>query len=195
MAAILFPEFFVSQFAFAFLRFTMNNLPKSCDRISEIFMRYGIKSITMDDIARELGISKKTLYQHFDNKKDLVKKSTQFHIAGEQEDIEAISKSAENAIDEMVQISRYIKRKLAVLSPTTLFDFRKYYPESWQVFLDHKVKYIYNCIASNLERGIQEGLYREDLDVDVLAKIYVARLEIFADNEVFPFHKLSLIHI
>ena len=92
----------------------------------------------------------------------------------------------------MVQISRYIKRKLAVLSPTTLFDFRKYYPESWQVFLDHKVKYIYNCIASNLERGIQEGLYREDLDVDVLAKIYVARLEIFADNEVFPFHKYNV---
>ncbi|MGB4832777.1 MAG: TetR/AcrR family transcriptional regulator [Chitinophagales bacterium] len=159
---------------------------EKCERL---FMRYGIKSVTMDDVSRELGMSKKTLYQYFENKEELIHKVTQNHFTCQNKVIEHIIHHSKTAIDEMIGISNWMNTMSKNLNPSLVFDLKKYHPQSWQIFNDHRNTEVYNCIKHNLERGIQEGLYREELDTEVLARIYIARMEMLLDAEIFPYDK------
>ncbi len=150
-------------------------------------MRYGIKSVTMDDVARELGMSKKTLYQYFENKEELVHKVTTNHFACQNHMVEQVIRHSKTAIDEMFAIAAWMNAMSKNLNPALVYDLRKYHPESWQVFVDHRNNEVINSIKHNLRRGIGEGLYREDLDIEILSRIYVARMEMFIDNEIFPY--------
>ena len=149
-------------------------------------MKYGFKSVTMDDIARELGISKKTLYQFVDNKADLIQKVVCKFIDSEQETIDAIQKDSIDAIEEMLNIAKHIIQFLRKLTPTSIFDMQKYYKESWELVHELNNHHIYNVIKANLEKGIQQGYYREDLNPDIIAKIYVGKIPIITDEEIFP---------
>jgi len=151
-----------------------------------LFMKYGIKSITMDDLARQLGISKKTIYQYFENKKDLVNKVMVAHMEREMEDTGVIVQNADNAIDEMLKIARYVIAQLRKLSPTALYDIKKYYRKEWALFEQFNATYIFQCILTNLERGQKEGLYRTDLNKDIIAKLYVGKTNIVVDEDLFP---------
>ena len=152
-------------------------------------MRYGIKSVTMDDVSHELGISKKTLYQYFDNKDLLVRKVTANHFNCQKHDIDQIIAQSRTAIDELIGIANWMNRMSQHLNPSLLFDLRKYHPESWAVFHEHRNTHILNCILQNMHRGIREGLYRPDINVEVLSRIYIARVEMFLDNEIFPYDR------
>jgi len=154
-----------------------------------LFMRYGIKSITMDDLARQLGISKKTIYQYFENKKDLVLKMSLNHMEREKEATAIITTKAKNAIDEMLKIAKHVIRELRSLSPTALYDMKKYYREAWNVIEQFNQIYVYQCILKNLERGIEEGVYRKDMNLDIIAKLYVGKTSIIIDEELFPLNE------
>ena len=167
----------------------MSEEAKILEKCELLFMRYGIKSVTMDDVSRELGMSKKTLYQYFENKEELIHKVTQNHFTCQNKVIEHIIHHSKTAIDEMIGISNWMNTMSKNLNPSLVFDLKKYHPQSWQVFNDHRNTEVYNCIKHNLERGIQEGLYREELDTEVLARIYIARMEMFLDAEIFPYDK------
>ena len=143
----------------------------------------------MDDVSRELGMSKKTLYQYFENKEELIHKVTQNHFTCQNKVIEHIIHHSKTAIDEMIGISNWMNTMSKNLNPSLVFDLKKYHPQSWQIFNDHRNTEVYNCIKHNLEQGIQEGLYREELDTEVLARIYIARMEMFLDAEIFPYDK------
>lgn len=162
---------------------------KILQRCERLFMRYGIKSVTMDDVSRELGISKKTLYQFFENKEDLVHKITVNHFTCQTQTAELIFQHAKTAIDEMFGIAGWMNAMSKNINPSLLFDLKKYHPASWNVFIDHRNTEVYNRIKSNLERGIREELYRNDLDVEIISRIYIARVEMFIDNEIFPYDK------
>lgn len=151
-----------------------------------MFMRYGIKSITMDDISRKLGISKKTLYRFVDNKGDLINKIFEIEMAREKETVTKITAESEDAIDEILGIAKYVTQQLREYSPTIMYDLQKYYHESWLKIEDYHKEYVYGVLKANLERGIQEGLYRDDLNVDIIAKLYVGKTLIVVDEEVFP---------
>jgi AcrR family transcriptional regulator len=167
----------------------MNEETKLLDRCEKLFMRYGIKSVTMDDVCRELGISKKTLYQYVANKDALICKVTKNHFACENIEFERIIHQAKTAIDEMMGIAEWLNKLSKNLNPSLLFDMRKYHPDAWQLYIDHRNNEIYNCIKHNLERGMREGLYRNDLQVEVLTRVYIAKTEMFIDNDIFPYDK------
>ncbi len=168
---------------------------KILSRTLEIYMKYGIKSVTMDDVARELGISKKTLYQYFDNKKDLVFKTVQYYIDLECESIVNIKKASDSAIDEMFSICHFFSQFLRERNPSLMLDMQKYHPESWELFKNHKQTFAYQHVVDNINAGIKEGMYRRDFDIDIVAKLYISRIEAIIDNQLFPYNKYPLMHV
>lgn len=159
---------------------------KILERCVRLFMRYGVKSVTMDDVARELGISKKTLYLYFSNKNDLVNKVTEFHFVQENQAMCALSGQSKNAIDEMLNMSRWISTQMTGINPVLIYDLRKHHPEASQLFVSHRNTEIYQSIYNNIKRGIAEGLYREDLHVEIITRSYIGRMEVVIDPEIFP---------
>ena len=155
-------------------------------KAENLFLRYGIKSVSMDDIARELGISKKTLYQSVENKKDLLMQVMQAHIATELEAMTTIQAVAIDAIDEMLRVTQYVLPTLRQISPTVIYDLQKYYQEIWQMMESNHNEHIFNTIKANLERGMKEGVYREDINADIVAKLYVGKTMLVIDEDLFP---------
>lgn len=153
---------------------------------TDLFMKYGIRSVTMDDIARRFGISKKTVYQYVENKEDLLTKIVDSHIVEEKRSINAITKQSVNAIDEMVKIGRHINQQLREVSPTTLYDLQKYYRSIWNKMEKLEHEFIFEVIKKNLTRGIKEGLYRENIGVEIIAKLYVGKTSLIVDEDMFP---------
>lgn len=153
---------------------------------TDLFMKYGIRSVTMDDIARRFGISKKTVYQYVENKEDLLTKIVDSYIVEEKRAINAITKQSVNAIDEMVQIGRHINQQLREVSPTTLYDLQKYYRSIWNKMEQLEHEFIFEVIKKNLTRGIKEGLYRENIGVEIIAKLYVGKTSLIVDEDMFP---------
>ncbi|MEZ4980128.1 MAG: TetR/AcrR family transcriptional regulator [Saprospiraceae bacterium] len=152
----------------------------------KLFLRFGIKSVTMDYIAQNLGISKKTLYQIVDNKADLISKIVLNHVNKETQCINQISTEAENAISEMLNISRYNIQKLREISPVAVFEMQKYYRKSWEQIESLHREQIYKVIFENIEKGKKEGLYREEINSDIVAKLYVGKTFLLVDENVFP---------
>ena len=155
-------------------------------KAENLFLRYGIKSVSMDDIARELGISKKTLYQAVENKKDLLMQVIQAHVAAELEEMNTIQDEATDAIDEMLRVTQYVLPTLRQMSPTVIYDLQKYYQEVWQLIEGFHNENIFKMIKTNLERGISEGIYRDDFNADIVAKLYVGKTVLVIDEDLFP---------
>lgn len=155
-------------------------------------MRYGIKSITMDDIARDMGISKKTLYQYVENKTGLIEQIFEQHIEEEKKVIECIRQNAADAIDEILGIARYVVGKLRELSPTVAYDLQKYYCNTWKQMEALHQRHVYAIIKENLERGIRQGVYRSNLNPDIIAKLYVGKTSLVADEEMFPVREYNI---
>ena len=158
----------------------------------ELFLKLGIRSVTMDDIAQNLGISKKTLYQYVENKKELVEQVISDHIEKEKRVICKVEQQGGNAIDQLMGIADYIKEILPTVSNSTIYDLNKYYPDLLKKFNDFSMDYIYDCIKRNLLLGIQEGLYRKNQNVEILSRFYVVQAMSILDNKIFPHETISL---
>lgn len=149
-------------------------------------MRLGIRSVSMDDIARELGISKKTLYQMVSNKEVLVQMVLEDDTCRDLEVIEANRHDSADAIDEFLRNSRYFIREMRKVSPTAMHDLRKYYPEIFHTQVKNHQHEFHRGVADNLKRGMEEGLYRDDIDAEVIANLYVGMTMMVIDRGVFP---------
>lgn len=157
-----------------------------------LFMRYGIRSVTMDDIARELGISKKTLYQHVENKLDLIEQIFKHWSEVEQQDVLQISVEAGNAIEEIIQIARYMIERLRLLSPTVRYDLQKYYMSVHRKIEQVHEEQSLQLITSNIERGQEQGLYRPNIQPDVVAKLFMITATSVGNIEQFPLSQYDL---
>lgn len=150
-----------------------------------LFFKYGTRSVSMDDIAKEIGISKKTLYVHFKDKDELIMAGMLAHDVAEKEILKSFQRNATNAIDEMIQIAKYVERMLKQVSPTMIYDVQKYHRQAWEMMNKMHNEDIYKEIKTNIERGIKEGVYRTDFNIDIVAKIYVSTTIIATNADYF----------
>jgi len=160
-----------------------------------LFMKYGLRSISMDDIARHLSVSKKTLYQHFADKEDLITIVLTAHIEANRKQYEVITENSANAIDELAQISQCLRKDMAETNPSVLFDLQKYHPKAWEVWLDHKSKYIRESVVRNIKQGIEEGYYRPEVNAEVIAAIRIELISMGFDQSVFPQDTFNLAEV
>ncbi len=164
----------------------MNAEQQLIEQVMRLFMRYGIKSLTMDDIARQLGVSKKTIYKYVSDKNDLVRRAVETQSIEERASIQKICDSGLNAIDEIFEISKVVSEILSQVHPSVHYDLEKYHPEAWCVATKLRQDHVYKCVFGNLTKGKEDGLYREDLNCDVIARIYIAKMDVLFDGVVFP---------
>lgn len=160
-------------------------------KAKELFFKLGVRSITMDDLSRELGISKKTLYQYVENKSDLVNKTLLLHFNEEKQIICSAIEHADNAIDEITRIATESLKQFRKMHPSSIYDIKKYYPQAWQIIDQFKTEYIYSCIKNNIIKGKQQGLYREKLDEDVISRLYLNSIDYLVNPHYFPAMKYN----
>ncbi len=158
---------------------------------TELFLKYGVRNVTMDDLAQQLGVSKKTIYASFQNKREIVIAVANEFFRLEKERSEELSKQSQNAIDELFRIVSWSLNVLKKISPNLIFEIRKYYPEAWLVFDAFHRGYVLDKIKQNLEQGIMEGLYREGLHVEIVASLRVLQIEATLHSDFFPVSKFD----
>jgi len=150
-----------------------------------IFLRHGIKSVTMDDLARELGMSKKTIYNHFKDKDELVKSIVSTLIERNRTACESGRIKAENAIEALMNISEYSTRLFMEIHTSVFFDLQKYYPEAWSIIKQHRLAFVSNQITQNIIRGQEEGFYISELDPKIMSGIHLALISAMTDGDIF----------
>lgn len=161
----------------------------------ELFMRYGVRSVSMDEIAAHLGISKKTIYQYYSDKDALVEGVMEIEINRNEKECSMQQHACENAVHEVFIAVDMVQEMLTHMNPSLIFDLEKYHPKAFKKFNDHKNKFLYGIIKNNLERGITEELYREEINVDILARFRLASMFLIFNPELFPQNKHGLSQI
>ncbi len=154
--------------------------------VGKMYMKYGIRSVSMDDIAQHQGISKKTLYQHFEDKSDLVKQVTTALLKERLKAYDEIKDTAANAIEELYSISQLLRKHFSELNPSLVYDLQKYYPEAWALFGEYENEVAYKLVYANLQKGIKEGYFRKEINPAVLAKVRVEQIHLSFNEELFP---------
>jgi AcrR family transcriptional regulator len=163
--------------------------------ITEVLINFGVRSANMDDIAKHLKMSKKTLYKYFKDKSDIVQKVTYLHCSEETCKIKEILHESVNAIDEMIKISEFVQQMVKSINPAAVFDLKKYYPESFKNFEEHKSTAIKKAILENLKRGVEEGLYRDNINPEIVAMIYIQKVDAVWNPEVIETNKFSIAEV
>ncbi len=162
---------------------------KIIEGASQLFMKYGVRSITMDDIASQLAISKKTIYQFFKNKDELVTTISSAHMEMEKSEYSEIEDNTTNAIEEIIEVSNCFREHMHEVNPKLLFELKKYHPEAWSVYTKFKTEFVKGHIKRNIEKGIREGYYREELDPEIIALYRLEQVELIFDEQIYPKEK------
>lgn len=165
------------------------------DRATQVIMRYGIKSVTMDDLARELSISKKTLYALFGDKRKMIQTLVAEQIDADKSSCQIQITLAKNAIEEMFLVTSFISERLKNVNVTFFYDLRMSYPKAFKAMEDYKWGYIQETIILNLKRGVAEGIYREDLHPNIVARVYLTNVEMIFGGREFDNMNISVYEI
>jgi TetR/AcrR family transcriptional regulator, cholesterol catabolism regulator len=173
----------------------MDTKERIITKADELFFRYGVRAVTMDEIAQELGISKKTIYLHFEDKDSIVYDVALRSFECDKQEMITIHQNAKNPIDEVLASIEYLRKNFANMNPMILNDLRKYYPKVWNLYGEHKKFYMKEAVIRNMKEGIEQGLYRDDVNVDVLAKLRMEQVEMGFDPEIFPHNQYNAIDI
>ncbi|MBB6004242.1 TetR/AcrR family transcriptional regulator [Arcicella rosea] len=161
----------------------------------ELFFRYGVKSVTMDDIANELGISKKTIYLHFEDKDDIVYQLFLGEMVEDKCEWDDLYNTSSNVIERMVKSMELIKQAFSEVNPTTLFDIKKYHPRAWNIFQEHKQRFILENLKKDLVEGIEQGYFRSEIKIDILAKMRLEQIEMGFDPHIFSITQHTLVEV
>ncbi len=161
----------------------------------DLFMQYGLRSVSMDDIANGLGISKKTIYQYYADKEALVDAVVNAIIEHNRSCCEIDRKTADNAIHEIFLAMEFMMEIFRSMNASLLFDMQKYHPRAFQQFSKHKNDYLYGVIKDNLIRGVKEELYRPEIKVEVLTRFRVESVTMPFNPEFHTKVKSSLAEI
>ena len=164
-------------------------------RTFELYYKYAIKSVTMDDVARELGISKKTLYQHVTNKLELVEMVVRSEMEKAAQRHKNIQQMNLNAIEELFEVSKIMNEHLKKHNPALFYDLKKYYPKLYHEIKKNKREKTYESVLRNLKKGISEGLYRKEIKAEIIAKLYVSRLEQSYEESIFSLEEITSIEV
>ncbi|HZH65063.1 MAG TPA: TetR/AcrR family transcriptional regulator [Flavisolibacter sp.] len=164
-------------------------------RAHELFNKYGIRSVSMDDIAAQLGMSKKTLYQYFVDKEELVNAVISTVLDQNRHQCMADQRSAENPIHEFFLAFDMTQEMFAEMNPSILYDMEKYHPTAFKKFWEFKYTFLYGVIKANIEKGIEEELYRADIDTDVITRLRIESVMLPFNSDIFPNNRNQLVHI
>ncbi len=155
----------------------MTEMQHTAERIRiyahDLFMQYGLKNVSMDEIAKGLGISKKTIYQYYTDKDQLVEEVVKSVINENQQNCEFDRSRAKDAVHEVFLAIDRMMEMFHSMNPSLLYDMQKNYPAAFKIFLAHKNDYIYGVIKANIIRGIKVGLFRDDINIEVMTKYRV----------------------
>ena len=164
-------------------------------KANELFLRYGIRSVSMDDIAAELGMSKKTLYQYYADKEEIIHEVFDAVFAENRHYCSICKQEGENVIHEVFLSFDHVQEMLSQMNPALVFDMKKYHPAVFQKFHEFKYNFLYKMLKENLEKGVKEELYREDIDIEILVRFRLHSIMLSFEPEAFPGLKTPLIQI
>jgi len=159
---------------------------------TDLFLNYGFKSVTMDDIASALGVSKKTIYQHFDTKTKLVEATTLNLFESISHGIDCICALEKNPIEEVYSIKKFVMEHLKDEKSSPQYQLQKYYPNIFNTLKNKQFEVMQTCVTDNLNRGIKQGLYRDSINVEFIARIYFNSMLAIKDKDLFPLKKFSM---
>jgi len=165
------------------------------DTASELFLNLGFKSVTMDDLAEHMGISKKTIYAHFSNKTALVEACTIRLFNQIVHGIDCICNQDMNPIEEIYEVKKFALLNLKNEKASPQYQLKKYYPQISEMLLQKQFEVMQDCVLTNIRRGIEMGIYREDLNPEFVWRIYFAGVNSLKDDTLFPRHTFPMVHL
>jgi AcrR family transcriptional regulator len=165
------------------------------EQVRRLYHRYGIKSVTMDDVAKHLCISKKTLYEHFTDKEDLVSHVVLMDHSNRKKFFQEIKNRNLNAIEELFEVYRMINSMFRDYNSSMEYDIHKYYPDLYSRVKDIRRKGMYDTMYNNMNKGKKEGLYRKELNSKIIARLHVFRVENMFDNDIFTMEELVSVKV
>ena len=161
----------------------------------ELFNKYGIRSVTMDEIATQIGMSKKTIYQSFANKDELVDAIIEDHISKNKTRCEGDCGIADNAIHQIFLSMDMVQEMMGDVNPTIFNDLQKFHNNSFNKVNHFKDLYLYKIVYENIEWGIKDGLYRTDINIDVITKLRLASMFLPFNQDIFPLNKYNHVKV
>lgn len=173
----------------------MTHKEKIMSGAKELFSRYGIKNITMDEIAKQLGVSKKTIYQEFPDKDSLVHTLMTMDMEIHHKRFEEIYNKSENVVDEVFTIMKKMTEIFSNCNPVMYYDLEKYYPETWKLFSDFKLKFILKNVERTIEKGKKDGLVRQDINTKILSHLRIEEITMALSGQVFPHDKFNMLEV
>lgn len=165
---------------------------KIIEKSNELFLNFGFKSVTMDEIAKSMGVSKKTIYKYFSNKTELVDAVTSFTFDIICEGIDKICALKENPIDELFDIKQFVMSHLKDEKSSPQYQLQKYYPKIYLSLKHKQFEVMQDCVIENLKYGIELGIYRDNIDVEFISRIYFNGLIGIKDKDLFPLNNYSM---
>lgn len=159
---------------------------------SELFITYGFKSVTMDDIANNLGISKKTIYQHFDNKTKLVEATTMYMFDIISHGIDCICELNKNPIEELYSIKSFVMQHLKDEKSSPQYQLQKYYPKISATLKKKQFEVMQDCVTENLIKGVEQGIFRPEINIEFISRIYFNSMISLKDQDLFPLNNFSM---
>jgi len=149
----------------------------------------------MDDVAKELGMSKKTIYRFVKDKSELVESTLRNYLDEEQKQLKTLVAPSENSVDEMIRMISYFIGQVRDFNPSALNDMQKYYPQAWNIYQEYRFHFMLSMIQENLKSGVEQGVYRSNLNSDIISRIYIAGIDILINQEFFPAKKYVYLDI
>ena len=172
-----------------------NNKERILTCAADLFLKFGIRSISMDDIAHQLGISKKTIYQHFSDKDDIVTRVMEQYLSHERSALQSLKERAKDAVDLLIGINSYLRRNLRETTTSMIRELQKYHTKAWSLVNDFKKDFIYDIISQNLSAGMRDGHFRNDIDPAVTSRIRLEGVSMAFNEDVFPKGKFNVIEV
>lgn len=158
-------------------------------------MQYGIRSVSMDDIAGALGMSKKTIYQYFADKDELVEAIIEDTINVNKDSCIQDKKRAHDAIHEVYLAIEMMEEMFQNMNPAVIYDMEKFHPSAYSKFLNYKHNFLFQVMSENIERGKADGLYREEVNTDIMVKARLENMMLAFNQQLFPKTKYSLVDV
>ena len=165
---------------------------KILEKSTDMFLNYGFKSVTMDDIASKMGISKKTIYAHYANKTKLVEHCTMFLFQVISEGIDYICSLEKNPIEELYEIKKFVLLHLKNEKSSPQYQLQKYYPKIHETLQNMHYEVMQECTLDNIKKGISLGIYRENLNIEFVSRIYFSGVNSIKDMKFFPVSKFPV---
>jgi len=161
----------------------------------DLMLQSGLRQVTMDDLAHQLGISKKTIYQYYKDKDDLVKAVVNLELKEHELTCKDCKSKAENAIHEMFLLMENMKAMTQTMNPNSMMELEKHFSNAFDMIKNHKDEFLFSLIKQNLMKGLEEGCYRKDLDIDIISKFRLETVFIPFNLHLFPLSKFNSLEV